>query len=165
MMKKFLIVIMFVCGFSSMAFADSGSAFVTIFDDVVHVAGYALSLLLMSLVSLMAYKIQQKYHVSIPGTWLDSVHKVIDQSIAYAEERAHVFAESNPLTSNEKLNTALNFTLNILGDDKRLVSLGKDKIKQLIEARLNQVRNDQLNVALQAEDAPTMKTFVTLGDK
>lgn len=125
------------------AVADTGTAlspFQTVFDDIVHVVGAALAMLLMALLAAAANKLRQKYGIEVPAAWLSRINTAIDHGIAYAEEQGRKAVDSSPIESNEKLNLALQFVLQIVGDDKQLVALGEEQIKKLIESRLNQTR-------------------------
>lgn len=143
MIRGFLLLLL-MC---SVAFADNGPV-MTVFDDVVHLAAYTLALTLAALLTMAVNKIRQKWHVEVPGAWIDSVNKLIDQAIHYAEEQAHKAANESEVSSNEKLNMAAKFLLTIAGDDKRLVAMGEEKIKQLIEARLGQTRSTSFAAAV-----------------
>ncbi len=132
------------------AVADTGTAaspFQTVFDDIVHLFGYTLSIVILALFTGIANKLYQKYGIQVPTEWLNRTLQVIDQGIAYAEEQARKAGNSSAISGNEKLNTALAFVLKIVGDDKKLVALGEEKIKQMIEARLNQTRQVPLIAA------------------
>lgn len=73
------------------------------------------------------------------------VEKAVTGGVAFAEEQAHkaLKADGKKTPSAEKLDIALNFVegrLKDAGYDK----LARDKLIELIEAKLNQVRSEQL---------------------
>ena len=161
----FLFMVLCVC-FAHVAVADTATAgtnTMTVFDDLAHIAAYTLSILLMGLLTLAANKLRQKWHLDVPQAWLDKVHNYIDLGIAYAEEQGRKAVTGTSVASNDKLDTALGFVLKFLGDDKQLVALGEEKIKQLIEARLNQTRIDAqpLMSAAASTDTPVVHSVVT----
>lgn len=138
----FLFLLLCVC-FTHVALADTDTVTptVTVIDDLLRLAGYTLSLLFIAFVTWLANTIRLKYHLDIPQAWLDKVHTYVDQGVSYAEEQALNAAKNNvTITGNEKLNLALKFVLGFIGDDKKLLAMSEEKIKQLIEARLNQTR-------------------------
>lgn len=146
MKKLFRVLLIYialcVC-FAHVALADTataGTSTMTVFDDIVHLLAYALGVTIMGLVTLGVNKLRQRWGLEVPATWLAKVQSTIDMGIAYAEEQAHKAVEGTKLASNEKLEMAMKFVLRIAGDDKKLVKLGEEKIKQLIEARLAQTR-------------------------
>jgi len=160
----FLFMVLCVC-FAHVAVADTATAgtnTMTVFDDLAHIAAYTLSILLMGLLTLAANKLRQKWHLDVPQAWLDKVHSYIDLGIAYAEEQGRKAVTGTSVATNDKLDTAFGFVLKFLGDDKQLVALGEEKIKQLIEARLNQTRVDtQPFLSSSATDAPVVHSVVT----
>lgn len=121
--------------------ATADTPVMTIFDDIVHFVGYTAGLVLMGLLGLLVKKIFDKYKVAVPQEWLYTAHGFIDQGIAYAQEQAKKRFAGTKLASSDKLNIAAKFVLDHT-DDKKLLKMGEAKVKELIEARLNQVRGD-----------------------
>ncbi len=162
MVMKKVLRVLFVFGllcfcFAHVAVADSataGASTMTVFDDVVHLLAYTLGTIILGLSTLGAHKLQQKWGIQVPDAWLAKTQSVIDMGIAYAEEQAHKAAEGTEIASNDKLDMASKFVLRLSGDDKRLVKLGEEKIKQMIEARLNQSRATPFTSVMLATDTP-----------
>ena len=137
--KKIIVLIIL---FPAIALADAPMS--TALGGVVELVAYGLGLLLATLLSLLAKKVSDKFKVSIPEKWMDSANALIDKGISYAEEKSKQAIKNNEtINGNEKLNLAAGFVLS-MADDKKLIKLGEDKLKKLIEARLGQNRVDPL---------------------
>lgn len=129
----------------SVAFASTTSTPVSdVLTDVLHSVAYLVALTLAALLALAARWVALHFKVKIPESWMSSANVWLDKGIAYAEERGKQSIKNEiAIDSSDKLNWAVTFLLSMV-DDKKLLSLGEAKLKQLIEARLNE--NRALNV-------------------
>lgn len=144
LVRVFVFAIMMLVFMTSVAFAAdtvvSGGPVSDVLSGFIQIAATALGTLLLGLVTLGMHYLQKKWKLQVPDTWLASTNQWIDKSVSYAEEWAKNKVKSNEtINGNDKLNTALRFLMTMV-DDKKLIALGEDKVKLLIEARLNEKR-------------------------
>lgn len=138
----FVFALMLLVMFPAIAIADVGTAvggpLSTVLGDIVQVLAVGLGTLLATLLAILVQRISSKFNVAVPAVWMEGANALIDKGIHYAEEKAkHALKNNVKLNSNEKLNIAAAFVLS-MADDKKLVKLGEEKLKKLIESRLNQ---------------------------
>ncbi len=133
----------------------------TILGDVIQLFAYALGLTLSTMLILFVRWLGAKFKVSVPAAWMEGANSVIDKGIHYAEEKAKQAVKNNAdvIDSNAKLNTAAGFVLSMT-DDKKLLKMGEEKLKQLIEARLNQNKTAVMGTVLSSSPA-TAEAAVT----
>lgn len=152
MKKTAGLVLTFLCLMAIPAYAAGPITEVVadITDMLIAVVGFALTALTVMAVRWIA----AKFNISIPDEWMNkTVNPALDKAIAYAEEQArkHVYEHDEALSGNEKLNLAVVFLRKYV-DDKKLLALGEEKLKALIESKLNENRKSEgLPISLSSE--------------
>ena len=121
--------------------ADAQPAAVRAIDNIVQVGLYAVGLVLMLLLGKLVYTLEKRWKVKLPQIATDTLHNVIDQGIHYAQEQARKALKTNgkKLEMSDTLEHAATFVMD-LADKKQVAEMGKEKIKRLIESRLNSNR-------------------------
>lgn len=137
-MAVFVVIVLF----TQFAFAADGTSapVAGVLSSVLEVVTYGIVTLLTLVVAIVAKKVSTKFNVEIPQSWMASAQVWLDKGIAFAEEKAKQALKNNEtINSSAKLNAAAEFVLD-MAEDKKLVQLGKEKLKALIEARLHEKR-------------------------
>jgi hypothetical protein len=110
--------------------------------QIIEVVAYALGVVLMGLVGMLIKAVEKKFKVDVPDEYEVYVNKLLDKGIHYAEEQAR--KKVTPIAekvSLGKLDAAAEFVLGV-AERRKVKAMGKDKLKMLIEARLNIKRKD-----------------------
>lgn len=114
--------------------------------SIVELVAYVLVMVVTGLVSKLILALERRYKVDVPDPWEATLLRWVDMAIDYAEEqgRKAVTKGAGRVESKipDKLELAVDFVLTALGGDRKLVGLGKEWLKKLIESRLHTNRND-----------------------
>lgn len=146
MSKKTLSIMVFVlvvC-LPAVAFAvDDEPAAIRLADQIIEVVAYAIGITLAALIGKLVLAIERKFKVNVPDAAEQYLNGLLDLGIAYAEEQArkHAKQHGKRLEMNDSLEHAANFVLD-MAEKRKVKEMGKEKLKKLIEARLNMTRTD-----------------------
>lgn len=110
--------------------------------SALELLAYGLGTLLLGLLGKLIVTVEKKFKVNVPDPLETYLTGLLDKGIHYAEEQAHkkVKATGKKLKMGESLDNAADFVLD-LADKRQVKELGKEKLKKLIEARLNAKRS------------------------
>ena len=112
-----LITLIFICMLTALALAADAAPATSTFGDALSsfLTGTAfpiLAALALGFVSWAAKKIGTKYHIDSLLSDNNLMTNIAAQGVAFAEEKAANFAKTaQPLTSNDKLNSAIAYVL------------------------------------------------------
>lgn len=142
------------------AYADD-SAVVRVGTDITTLLIQGLGVLIAALLVYLLNLLSSKLKIQIPIVWQDKLNTYLDKGINFAEEQARkqikkidgVVSDKIP----DKLETAALFILDTV-NDKKIVEMGKERIKKEIEARLQVTRDWKVLASDASRSEATVKT-------
>ncbi len=142
--STFLLALIFVMILASPAWAAE-SAVQRLTGDVVELALYAIGLLLTALLSKLILAAEKKFKVDVPDPFEVKLKLWLDKGIHYAEEQGIKVAKkkAGAVSVPDKLDTAAQFILDT-SNEKKIVSMGREWLKKMIEARFNERRKSEI---------------------
>lgn len=143
---KRLIAFLTVLLFPMIAWAEeAASALSQIADYGVQVLAMALGLFFIWLARKGVNLFEKKFNMDIPDRIEAQLDALVEKAIAYGEEQARKVVKdklSDKMLPNDKMEAALQFGLK-LADQYGLPKMGEDKLKMLIESKLNISRYEE----------------------